>query len=470
MIPASTLIHLRKFAILSPLLMITLLSIASAQVSPEPQREQLLNGLRVLIWHRPGEEDVLIKLRIHSGAAFDLAGKSGEMALLGDILFPDPATREYFTDQMQGRLNVTTDYDSMTVTMQGKAAEFERIVEILRNGLVSTQLTPEIVTSVREGRIKIVKETSISSSILADRAIATRLFGDFPYGQPYSGSTESIARVERADLMLARDRFLNPNNATLVVSGGIQPTRVMRTLRQLLGSWRKSERIVPSTFKQAAPPDLRTLIVNAPADDSVEIRLASRGLARSDRSAATADVLGNVVRSRWEQALPELARSPVFVRHESRQMPGIFVMGATVKSALAARSLSAARDILKKAMDSPATGLELEQAKREALVVFEKALSKPDGMADEWLDLDTYKLKSVSDEKRALESVSAADLQRVARQLFGNGLVASIAVGKADQLKSELERENTVEVLGVVAPEPKPSPTPARKTATSTTP
>jgi zinc protease len=175
----------------------------------------------MLIWHRPGEEDVLIKLRIHSGAAFDLAGKSGEMALLGDILFPDPATREYFTDQMQGRLNVTTDYDSMTVTMQGKAAEFERIVEILRNGLVSTQLTPEIVTSVREGRIKIVKETSISSSILADRAIATRLFGDFPYGQPYSGSTESIARVERADLMLARDRFLNPNNATLVVSGGI---------------------------------------------------------------------------------------------------------------------------------------------------------------------------------------------------------------------------------------------------------
>jgi predicted Zn-dependent peptidase len=143
-------------------------------------------------------------------------------------------------------------------------------------------------------------------------------------------------------------------------------------------------------------------------------------------------------------------------------------MGATVKSAIAARSLSVARDILRKAMDSPAIGPELEQAKREALVVFEKALSKPDSTADAWLDLDTYKLKSVSDQRMALESVSAADLQRVARQLLGKGLVASIAVGKADQLKSELERENTVEVLGVV--EPKPSPTPAPKTATSTTP
>src|SRR4030095_6370330 len=131
--------------------------------------------------------------------------------------------------------------------------------------------------------------------------------------------------------------------------------------------------------------DLRTLIVNTAADDSVEIRLASRGLARSDRNTAAADVLANVVRSRWEQALPELTRSPIFVRHESRQMPGIFVMGATVKSALAARSLSIARDILKKAMDTLVTGPELEQAKREALVVFEKPLSKPDGMAEAWL-------------------------------------------------------------------------------------
>jgi predicted Zn-dependent peptidase len=151
-------------------------------------------------------------------------------------------------------------------------------------------------------------------------------------------------------------------------------------------------------------------------------------------------------------------------------MPGIFVMGATVKSALAARSLSIARDILKKAMDTLATGPELEQAKRETLVVFEKPLSKPDGMADAWLDLDTYRLKSVSDKRIALESVSAADLQRVAKLLFGNGLLASIAVGKADQLKSELERDNAVEVLGVMAPEAKPSPSPTPKTATSSTP
>ena len=68
---------------------------------------------------------------------------------------------------MQGRLNVTTDYDSLTITMQGRANEFERIVEILRTALVTTQITPENVAKVRAGRSKIVKETSISPAMLA---------------------------------------------------------------------------------------------------------------------------------------------------------------------------------------------------------------------------------------------------------------------------------------------------------------
>ena len=103
-----------------------------AQTLPEPEREQLLNGLRILLWHQPGNRDVFMSVRIHSGAAFDIAGKAGEMAVLGDILFPDPSTREYFTDEMAGRLDVDTDHDAITITLQGRADQFERIVEILR--------------------------------------------------------------------------------------------------------------------------------------------------------------------------------------------------------------------------------------------------------------------------------------------------------------------------------------------------
>ena len=98
----------------------------------------------------PFDPDVLIKLRIHSGAAFDVSGKAGEMALLGDLLFPDPATREYFTDEMAAVLDVDTNYDSITVTMQGRPGDFDRMVGILRNALLATPLTPDNVSKIRD--------------------------------------------------------------------------------------------------------------------------------------------------------------------------------------------------------------------------------------------------------------------------------------------------------------------------------
>jgi hypothetical protein len=133
----------KKPLALSLLCLLLLVQPVVPQTSSEPEREQLLNGLRLLIWPKPGSSEVLLKLRINSGAAFDLSGKSGQMALLGDLLFPDPDTVEFFTDEMGGKLEVTVNYDSTTITMAGKVREFEQIIEVLRNALLATQLTPE---------------------------------------------------------------------------------------------------------------------------------------------------------------------------------------------------------------------------------------------------------------------------------------------------------------------------------------
>jgi hypothetical protein len=103
------------------------------QSTPEPEREQLLNGLRVLFWHRPGDQDVLLKLRIHSGAAFDMAGKGGQMAIFGDIL-PEATTREYFTEEM-GAGSTLTPTTIQMVTL----VEYHRSLSIPSNHCAATQ-------------------------------------------------------------------------------------------------------------------------------------------------------------------------------------------------------------------------------------------------------------------------------------------------------------------------------------------
>ena len=426
---------------------------ANAQAPMEPEHARLLNGLRVLIWSRPDDKDVLLKLRIHSGAAFDLSGTGGSMALLGDILFPDPTTHEYFTEEMQGRLSVVTDYDAITITMQGRATDFERIVEILRTALVSTELTPENVKKMRDARIKIVKETAVSPAIVADRAIAARMFGDFPYGRPSSGTTESLERVERADLILARDRFLSPNNATLTVIGGVPAARAMRALRQLLGVWRKSEQVVPPTFRQPNSPDARTLVINAPADQGAEVRLAWRGLDRRDPDTAAANLLALLVRQRWSTTVPELSKGPNYVRHDAFTLPGMFVMGAAVDNLLVGKALNSARVIMQSFANTAVAPTELDQARTQMLAALNLELAKPDGMADAWLDADTYSLPSEAERIRAISDVTPADIQRVAARITHEG-PAIVVLGNAEVLKAQIQPLGSIEVMGEVAPPP----------------
>ena len=440
---------LRVFAVT---LIATVASLYVLGQGPEPQRTQLLNGLRVVHLPKTGDQNVLIKLRIHSGAAFDLAAKEGTLALLGDILFPDPNVREYFTEEMGGRLNIRTNYDSITISMQGRASEFERIIEILRTALVTTQLTPENVARIRDGRIKVLKETSILPAAVADRAIAARLFGDFPYGRPYGGTPESLERVDRADLILARERFLNPNNATLTIIGGVQPSRALRALRQLLGIWRKSEQVIPATFRQPHKPDPRILIVNAAGDQSVEIRFAVRGLSRRDPDALAAAILAHVARRRWETNLPELARTPIFVKHDAFSLPGQFVMGTTVDHLLASKTLAAAYDIARQLARNPVPVADLDQAKIDLLATLSKEMSDQDGLAESWLDIDTYGVDSSAEQIRKVNSITAADLQRTAGRLFGDGAYASVVVGNSQLVKTQLETLGKVEVMGGVEP------------------
>ena len=393
-----------------------------------------MNGLTILFWQRP-EADVLLKLRVHSGAAFDLAGKGGTMALLGDALFPDPSTREYVAEQLGGKLEVNTSYDAIEITISGKSSEFERLVEFLRGGLVSTQLTPENVAKLRDARIKQLSDRQTASSE-ADEAIATRLFGAFPYGHPIGGTTESIAKTARADLMLARERFLNADNATLVVIGGIDKGRAMRALRQLLGPWQKGDRMVPSTFRPPNRADSRVLLLDQASATTAEIRLAVRGLAQSDRDALAAAVLARIFRDRWQTLLPDL--SSTFAHHEAHSLPGSFVLGASGPTSSAAKAISSAQEVMRSLAGSGPTASEVERARGDLLAETMSQAAKPETIADLWLDADAYKLPGLNAQLNSIRNLSVGDIQRVAGKLFTNASLALVVVGDSARLKSSL--------------------------------
>ena len=369
------------------------------------------------------------------------------MALLGDQLFPDPETHDFFVEELGGSLRVDVSYDAVDIQMSGRATEFERMLEILRTALVSTPITVETVTRLRSSRIKMSREMNTAPFSVADRAIAKRLFGDYPYGRPIGGTPETLARIDQADLLLAREKFHSPDNSTLVIVGGVQESRALRALRQLLGSWRKSDKRVPATFRMPDLPKTETLIVDMPGAEDVDVRLAVNSLSRSDRDYDVAKMIALLVRDRWQTGTPELNRNAFFVRNDSFLLNGMFVMGAAVPSSVGTKVLESAKATLRALIDSPPSIAELERIRTEMVAEITKSSSAPSTLADVWLDAESYRLSSDSDQLRSISKVTAADVQRVASRLFRSANFASIAVGNAANIKPEFERAGKVEVL-----------------------
>ncbi|HKO34838.1 MAG TPA: insulinase family protein [Pyrinomonadaceae bacterium] len=424
----------------------------SAQTAPEPEREMLLNGLRILYWPQPGNPNVLLKLRIHSGAAFDLTDKAGMMALLGDALFPDPATREYMTEELGGRLEVTTTHDSIEITLVGKSSGLERMIDFLRGSVLTTQLSVESVAALRTARVKLLSEKPPTLADTADQATAARVLGNFPYARPSTGTPASVAKVERADLLLARERFLNADNASLAIVGGVEKPRMMRALRQLLGLWGKSDRTIPSTFRQPGAPDTRVLVVDSPGATNAEIRLAIRGLARGDKDALAANILALIIRDRWKAAVPDL--SQVSVRDEAHVLPGIFVLSASAPTGNAAKASTAAQDIIKSLIQTGPTAQELESARGVILNRLATEFSQPETMSTHWLDMDTFKSARPSTVATLVRSLTPGDIQRVTARLFKDVAMATVVAGNSEQLKATFT--GNVEIKSAVAPEAKP--------------
>jgi predicted Zn-dependent peptidase len=278
------------------------------------------------------------------------------------------------------------------------------------------------------------------------------VLGTFPYARPATGTAASVAKVERADLLLARERFLNADNASLAVVGGVEKPRLMRALRQLLGPWGKSDRTIPSTFRQPGAPDTRVLVVDSPGATNAEIRLAIRGLARGDKDAVAAEVLALIIRDRWKTALPDL--TGVSVRGEAHVLPGIFVLSASAPTGNAAKATTAAQDIIKSLIQTGPTAQEFEGARNAVLNKLSTEFSQPETMSTHWLDMDTFKSTRPSTAATLIRSLTPADIQRVTARLFKDAAMATVVVGNSEQLKATFT--GNVEIKSAVAPEAKP--------------
>jgi len=389
-------LFLYKFTILFAFLFLTAAHLFGQTAKVQtPRQEKLLNGLKTLVWSEPGAGKVAVKIRIHNGSAFDPQNKEGVMALLAEVLFPNENAKEFFREDLGGNLEIISNYDFIQINAAANSEQFLTMLETIAVAVTNPQIDKETTQKVRAAQIEKVKELEKNPAYIADRAAGKRLFGEFPYGRAQMGTVESLAKIDFADLLLAKEKFLTSDNATVAISGNVKPELALRATRRFFGSWIKADKKVPATFRQPDAPDTTVLTTKSPDENRSELRIAFRGLARSDKDFWASGVLENILKKRHAGE----------VRQESRLLSGIFLLSVSTTN-------TAPPLINKAAVDSyfsqPIKDFEFVQAKKELL----EEINKKD-VAEMWLDADTYKLDSIKADLQTAQNISFADVNKL---------------------------------------------------------
>jgi predicted Zn-dependent peptidase len=396
---------------------------------PVPRQEKLLNGLKVLMWNDSKAEKISLKIRVHSGSSFDPQGREGVMQMLADNIFPNESLREFFTDDLGGSLEITTTHDYVQINATAKPDEFITMLETLANAVIKPTIDKETTAKLRASRLERLKELEKNPAFVADRAVAQRLLGTFPYGRPVSGTTESLQKIEYADLIFAKDRFFTADNATVAVTGNIKPELAFRAVRRYFGAWTKSDGKIRSTFRQPDEPDTKTFEITAFTSGNPEIRFALRGLARNDADFAASKILTAILKTRLEKLGAQENAFNFAVRQDEHILPGLLILGystqrkSTAPNVNEAKAVKSTGSLFNPALlfSKPVSSEEFSKAKNETLVEISAK-----NQADWWLDADTFRLNSVSEEMKNFNQVALADVQRVAEKLSKNPIVSVI--------------------------------------------
>ncbi len=407
--------YFNKFAALILLATLTAFAVfAQSPNLPVPRQEKLLNGLKVLMWNDAKADKVSVVIRVHSGASFDPQNKEGVMQMLADNIFPNESVKEFFTDDLGGSLEITINHDYIQINATAKSEEFLTMIETLANAVSKPLVDKETTAKLRAARLEKLKELEKNPAYVADRAVAQKLLGTFPYGRAISGTTESVQKIDYADLIFAKDRFFTADNATVAITGNVKPELAFRAVRRYFGAWAKSENRIPSSFKQPDAPQSKLFILDSPIQNKSEFRFALRGLSRSDKDFYAAQILEKILQKRFQMREGKNA----FVRHEPHILPGLFIFGVSdwnlgqIKRAENTISLPGTDDYQSYFLKEAIKPEEFDRAKTE----FSAQLSQTDLM-NFWLDGDTFKLSPFKTEVQNAQNVAIADVQRVLEKL-----------------------------------------------------
>ncbi|MEM8557800.1 MAG: pitrilysin family protein [Bacteroidota bacterium] len=427
----------------------------TAPVAPHPQFDYVRevggieevrhreNGLTVLLLQQAAAPVVTFMVTYGVGSRNEHAGLTGATHLLEHLMFKgterfNKAAGQTIFNVLQrvgAQVNATTWYDRTNYYALLPKEHLGLAVEIEADRMRGALVRDEDLASERTVVLNELDRGENEPLRKLLHAVWSVAYVAHPYGHPTIGWRSDVETVEAADLRHFYDTYYWPSNATVSVIGDFDRAEALALVHQHFGCIPAgpsgdgapgAEPLVSPQSVTREPPQIgeRRLVIRQ-AGQLGAVLCAYKAPAGLDADADALDVLATALTSGkssrlYRRLTDEGLTTSTFAFFPRLRDPGLFmVYGALAPDATHATVESTLRDLLAEIAAEGLTDAELERARRQTVAQDAFGRDGPYAIASQlneaiavgdWTLYATYRDR--------IASVTAADVQRVAAQVF----------------------------------------------------
>jgi predicted Zn-dependent peptidase len=413
---------------------------------------RLENGLEIVVVEHHELPVVDVALVVRSGHEADPRNHAGLASLTAAVVDEGTRTRTalQIADQqafLGVRLGTSAGWDASTVTLHAPTAQLDSALALFADVVLNPTFPEAEVKRLKAERQTTLTQLKDRPPAIADQAFAAIVFGsDHAYGQPALGTEQSVEQIDRNDIRGYHEANYRPSNATLLVIGDVRPDDIRRRLTVLFERWPRGRRLtavftrMPNRGATARPTTI--YLIDKPGAPQSSVRIGSISAARSTPDyfplLVMNTVLGVPFTSRLMQNLRETHGYTygAVSRFDMRREAGPFIARAEV---VAAKTDSSLLEFMKelRAIRDTVPQAELQRAKRYLQLQLPSLFETTGDIALQLTPLVTYglDLDFYNRYVRAIEQITQADVQRVARKYIDPERLTIVVVGDRKQIE-----------------------------------
>lgn len=408
---------------------------------------RLDSGLRVMVVRKPGVPLVEVRMRVPFLSA--RAAHAARAALLSDSVLTgtvdhDRVSLAAAVQELGGDLGVNVDADRLLLSGNVLATNLRKFLDLLAGVLTGATYPATEVAAERERLIERLTIARSRAGVVANEALARRMWGDHPYARDLP-ETADVQAVTAAQVRRLHGDLVRPEGAVLVVVGDVSAARTADVIESALAGWTG----VPARTRVAALPPVTPgplVLVDRPGSVQSSLRLGAAALPRDDERYPALQlanlVFGGYFSSRWTENIRE-DKGYTYGSHsaiEHHALGSSFLMQADVATEVTAPALlETLYELGKIASLSPDVD-EVESARQYAIGTLALSTATQAGLASTLAALIGVGLgpEWLADHPRRLAAVTRDEIAAAAAELLAPSRFAIVVVGDAAAVRRPL--------------------------------